>query len=111
MSYQYKTFELPEYKDPNWHLLLLPLLEWTIDNLLILEYSPVSIVEIGDVVYVGKENGDGKWLVKSVTDNLNGTYTTSWATIVNNPSYADLSAAMAVVGGLVYANGYISLLT
>lgn len=109
MSYHYKRFRLPEYKEANWHTLLIPILEWTIDNLVINDYQNNVIDVIDDIVYTGKVNSTNNWLIKKVEEPTDGMYIITWASNVNNPLYNDINTAFNNKTSLLYASSYDNL--
>lgn len=110
MAYQYKRFLLPEYKEVNWHTLVMPILEWTIDNLIINDYQNNIIDVVNDNVYVGKVNSNNNWLIKKVEESIDNIYTITWASNVNNPSYNNIINAFNNKTSLLYASSYDNLI-
>lgn len=111
MPYFYKVLELPEYKDLNWHIQVTPFYQWTIDNVLPTLYTNQELIEEGNIVYVAKQRDATNWIVKKVVDNLNDTYTVSYATKVNNPLYTNYSSALANRATLAYESNLMSIIT
>jgi len=110
MSYIYKGTELPEFKDPNWHLILDPFFRDIIDQLSLDAYSVNRCVEVSNIVYAGKETEDDKWLIKKV-DNTGANPVITWATITNNPTFSTLDLAWATYATLTYGSDITLLLT
>jgi hypothetical protein len=110
MSYRYKIFDIPEYREMNWHDLVVPILEWTIDNGIIMDYKATQLEEIDNIVYVLKINSRNKWMIKKVVSNLDETYTTTYATELNNPSYTNEISAFNNKQFLIYTSDYNNLL-
>ena len=66
-------------------------------------YSTNNIDEASSTItYIGKEDRDGNWIVMKI-DTSSGT-SISYATKINNSSYADYSSAWAARTSLTYEN-------
>ena len=109
MSYTYKGFELPDHRDPDWHLLIDPFFVKLIDNVTLNAYKSVELIEISNVVYVGKETSDGRWLIKKVVTNSTAEIT--WASVVNNPTESALASALGTAESLNYQADLAPIIT
>jgi hypothetical protein len=114
MSYNYKLYELPSYGDKEYHVVVDPFFKQIIDHMTIPNYVPIMQSDdkstSDTIIYTGKENLAGDWLIKKVIDDNTGIYASSWATIANNASYSTLTSAFTNRASLNYESDYNNII-